>query len=497
MALPCMHGAPADTVTWSVSAVGGGSTGDFAPYLIGANSGGRHAMKSTVGIDAAVIKDYNLSRRFTWSAGTEIAAAHQGDATYELYESNLWTARPWHPGRAWVQQLWAGVKWRGVFAEIGMRDHTSPIVDDNLSSGDLTLSNNARAVPRAEIGFIDYQDIPFTRGWVQIAGSAAYGKYTDSDALKHRYNYYNDHITLGQLFTYRHVHFRTRTDRRLSVTIGVQAAGAYGGTTYFYDRGHVTLEQKNPQGIKAAWEMFIPGLGNSADGFVEGNHLGTWDLKARYRLNNGMSFEGYFQWLWEDGSGMGRRNMTDGLWGVSMTMPDGFGPLHKVVVEYIDFRDQSGPMHWAPGDAPGTDIVTEATGGDNYYNNSTFNAWANYGLGQGSSFPLAPLYNTDGFPEFLHNRTRGVHIAATGNISPAVTWTAKFSHGVAWGTGRIPDPRAMKNTSALATVDWDGSALVRGLSVSASVAFDAGSLRGDNFGALATVTYSGNFSFNR
>lgn len=488
--------APADTLRWSGRIVGGGSTGDFAPYLIGANSGGRHVMKSIFGVEAEAVKEVNHERRFSWGAGIDVSAARQSDASYMFYDEGVMTDRPWHPARVRIQQLWGILKWRSVFLKAGMSDHRSPIVDDRLSSGDFTLSNNARGVPGLEIGLTGFRDIPLTHNWVQINAAITYGKYTDNGSMKDRFNYYDGHIVLGQLYTYKRIHFRTRTDRPLSVTIGVQAAGAFGGTTYFYSRGKETLVQKNPSGLKAAWQMLFPVRGDNSDGYYEGNHLGTWDFKASYGLKNGVSLEGYFQWLWEDGSSMGRRNMTDGLWGAGVTLPGKNPVLKKVIAEYIDFRDQSGALHWSPNDAPGTDITTEATGGDNYYNNSTFNSWANYGMGQGSSFPVSPIYNADGSLKFRRNRTRGFHIAATGFVVPTLEWTVKFSHGVAWGDGRRPDPRALKNTSAAVGAVWDASWLARGLSVSGIVAFDAGKLRGDSFGTLVSVAYSGNFSFN-
>ncbi len=484
------------TVNWQAGFTGAGSTGDWAPYLIGSNSGGRHAMKGTADVSASISTDFRLDRRFSWTAGAEVAAGYQSSADYERMTDGVWTSRPWHPARAIVYQLWAGVKFRGVALTAGMRDHVSPMVDDRLSSGDLVLSNNARAIPQVEIGFVDFQDIPFTRGWAQIDAALSYGKYTDSDALKGRYNYYNDHITLGQLFTYKRLHFRSRPDRPLSVTVGFQLGGEFGGTTYRYDKGKEYAVIKNSQKPRAFWEMLIP-TARYSDGFVEGNHVGSWDLKARYRFHSGVSAEGYFQWLWEDGSGMAKRNMTDGLWGATVSLPGDRPALSKILVEYIDFRDQSGPMHWAPSDNPGTTITTEATGGDNYYNNSSFNAWVNYGLGLGSAFPKAPLYNADGYAQYKHNRTRGVHIGATGYVCPTLAWTAKFSYGVAWGTGRIPYATALHNTSAIVEARWDAARIVKGLSVDAAVAFDAGSLRGDNFGALVKVAYSGSFGFGK
>jgi hypothetical protein len=371
------------------------------------------------------------------------------------------------------------------------------LVDNELSSGDLIHSNNARPVPQVRAGFVDYQDIPFTNKWVQIDGTIAYGKMSDSNYQRDRYNYYNNHITTGQMYTHKRISFRTNPDKRLSVSATMQAAGFYGGLSHWYSSAVEQRDMHNPGDLKAAWKMFIPTRGNG-DGYMEGSQLGSYDFKARYRINRGHEVAFYFQWLWEDGSSMGRRNQTDGLWGVEYHRTDGGHPLLKgFVAEVIDFRDQSGPLHWAPGDSPGTTMTDEATGGDDYYNNTSFNAYTNYGMSLGSPFVLAPVYNQDGFLQYKYTRSSGMHIAANGYVSPTVSWRAAVSYAKAWGNGRRPQNIARENTSALLEAGWDAARVLPGLSMKAMVAFDAGKLRGDNFGALLSVTYKGNISLSR
>ena len=479
-------------IVWEASFTGSGATGSWAPYLLGSNSGGRHAMKGTAVVSGLISRDFDKSKRFSWTAGAELSAGYQASAEYDRYEldDNSWVSRPWHPAYGNIYQLWAGVKYRGVNLWAGMRDHHSLMVDDELSSGDLTLSNNARAIPQLEVGFIDFQKIPLTKGWVEITGGISYGIFTDGKALEGRYNYWNDHIATGTLFHYKYIYFRTRQDKPFAVTIGVQNAAEFGGTTHKYAGGKEFATYKHPINLRAFWEMIIP-TKRYSDGFVAGNQIGTWNLKARYLFKNSSQLEGYFQWHWDDGSGMAKRNKWDGLWGLTYTFPVSTSPVRKILVEYIDMRDQSGPIHWAPYDHQGTTIITDASGGDNYYNNSSFNAWENYGLGLGSAFPKAPLYNSDGYPQFKHTRTQGVHVAANGCFSPDVSWTAKFSYGIARGNGRIPYSKTLRNTSALIMAGWNANKILEGMSISAGVAFDAGSLRGDNFGALVKVSYSG------
>ena len=85
----------------------------------------------------------------------------------------------------------------------------------------------------------------------------------------------------------------------------------------------------------------------------------------------------------------------DGLWGVEWSNPKGSW-ITGALIEYVDFRDQSGPIHWAPSDRPGSTISTEATGCDRYFNNSSFNANANYGkIGEDIQLKLSSAENKE------------------------------------------------------------------------------------------------------
>lgn len=492
LAAPEMRGG--DTLQWNAGIRAQASTGAWAPWLIGSGDGGRNAMKNGIQLDATVAKDWDLTRRLSWTAGAEVLAGTQAGATYDRYDpgTQSWGTAPWHPARARVQQLWAGIKWRGVMLEAGMRTPRTFITDDGtLSTGDLVLSTNARPIPQVRAGFVNFQPIPLTRGWVEIMGSLAYGKFMDSDALEQRFNHWSGHIVRGQLFTYKELYLRTPLKHALSVTIGAQVGGAFGGTTTTLNMGQVTGTRSNPKGFKAFWDMLLP-LQDNGNSFYEGSQLGTWDLKARYRIPTGDEFYGYFQWLWEDGSGMARRNNTDGLWGAGWTNSNQGSVITAALIEYIDFRDQSGSLHWAPGDHTGATITSQATGADDYYNNGTFNSWANYGLGIGSSFPVAPLYNSNGQVIFACNRTRGVNIGAMGNIAGGWTWRGRVAHAVGWGSGHIPSGEARKSTSALVSARGPLVHLPHGtLNAALTVAFDTGNLRPAGTGAMLTVSYAG------
>lgn len=497
IAAPAVRAEMPDSIGYTVGVIGGGANHAFNPYLLGANNFGRTPMGGTALLDVAAHKTMDLSSRFSWEAGVEALTGYSRKADYMKYAPDgQWTSRGAGPAPVWLQQLYGSVKYRGVFASVGMKERGSELVNDTLSSGDLVHSANARPIPQVRVGFVDFQNIPFTNGWAQINGKIAYGKMDQGKYLENHYNYYSSHITTGSLYMYANIYFRSNPAKPLMVTVGMTHAGMFGGTTSFYDKGQLTRTVHNSQKLKTFWQMFIPKQGN-ADNYFDGSHLGSWDFRADWRLAGGHTLSGYFQWLWEDGSGMGRRNKWDGLWGVEYRREGGGHVLDGAVIEYIDFRDQSGPMHWAPGDHPGTTITGEATGGDDYYNNSAFNAYAYHGLSMGTPFIVSPLYNTNGYPQFMHTRSRGFHAAACGTITGTWRWRAAVSHAVAWGQGRLHTNEPLHNTSAMARVDWDGAFGIQRLSASAALAFDAGSLRGDNVGALVSLTYTGNINFSK
>ena len=178
----------------------------------------------------------------------------------------------------------------------------------------------------------------------------------------------------------------------------------------------------------------------------------------------------------EDGSGIGRQNGWDGLWGIQYDFKPGL-PVSKIVLEYFDFTNQSGPIHYAPHDTPGSSITDVATGGDNYYNNDFYGPYCNYGEHRLAFRCLAALH-TDGMPGYCHNRARGFHAASPAHSRCSGPTPPKQATKHAGGTGRIPGntpPADYRHSSAYA---GQPPGRLRGLEVDARLAFDCGNLRG-------------------
>lgn len=481
-------------IAYSVSLSANAGKGEFAPYYIASNRHGTLTGSNGGQIRLSAFRVMDRKRRFSWGAGADIVGYAASATDYERYDavSRTWSMNPQRPQPVWIQQLYGELKWRALFMTVGLKQHGSALLDNALASGDLVESGNARPIPEVRVGFLDFQDIPLTNGWLQLQGEIAYGKMTDNGWLRDHYNYYNHFLTLGTYYHYKRLYFRTRPSENLSVTLGMQAAGQFGGTINHYSAGEIWLTQSRPFHMRDLLDMFLT---KNDESYYKGNHLGSWDLKARYRLSGGGEISAYFQWPWEDGSGIGKLNGFDGTWGLEWHK-NSRGPVTGAVVELLYFMNHSGPLHWDPDDNVGSNVPGHTDGSDNYYNNVDYNGYANYGMCIGSPVFPGPLYNRDGYMAFVDNRLRGFHVGVTGALSSTMDYRVLAGYKEAFGTGYAPRKSPAHNTSAMAEATWRPSWLA-GLRINAQVALDRGTIYGDQFGVSLGVTYSGALNFQR
>ncbi len=471
--------------------------GEFAPYYMASMRGGTVTQPYSALLSAELSHKMDTTKRFSWGCGAEVWGGYSSSTEYDLYDAtaDVWLKNKQHPPRVWLEQLYGELKWRGVFLTLGIKRYGSYIISDDLSSGDLIRSSNARPAPGMSVGFVNYQTVPFTKGWLQVIGEVSYYKMNDSRWLENHFNHYNRFITTGTWLHYKSIYFRTNPLKPFVFTIGTQAACQFGGLNKTYVNGRVTEEIKMDVTMKTFFRTIIAGRGgkNPGDVFVEGNHLGTIDVSMEYRFKNGSRIRGYYQSPWEDGSGMLQANGVDGLWGVEYRSAKP-ALVRGAVVEFISLLNQSGPLHFNANDYGGSPIVGKATGCDDYYNNYCYNGYAAFGMSLGSPFVRSPLYNTDGYIAFTDNLVRGFHVGLAGDFTGEVGYKAMLSYRKSWGTPFVPRLRAVHNTSAMIEARY-APRRVPGLQIAISAALDRGDLYGDNTGAMLTVNYSGNFTF--
>lgn len=469
-----------------------GGSGTFAPYHIASLNHGRNTQAWSLLAEEAITLDTDTCRRFSWGFGADAVCGFASATGYARYDSQTgqWHDRSLHQQDVWIQQLYAEVKYRGVFVTLGQKERASALLNQHLSSGDLVESGNAMPIPQLRAGFINFQNIPFTKGWLQIQGEVGLGPMTDSDWWQTHFNRYSYHIASDQWYNYKRCYFRTNPAKPLSVTFGMQAAATFAGRTDYYDNGQIEKVDRRGLRLKDVFNILLPHE-DGGEEFYTGNHIGSWDFNARYRLRSGHTVKAYFSWPWEDGSGIGRRNGFDGIWGVEYASVSQRGWLTGAVVEYLDFTNHSGPIHYAPADRPGNNLAIEATGGDSYYNNAYYNSYANRGLGIGTPAIMSPLYNRDGYPAYIGNVMRGFHAAAQGNVNSWMQWRLKTSYRRAWGTPFYLLPRPVSLTSVMAEVTVANYAGMPGWSMACALEADFGKMPCDAFGAMITLRHTG------
>lgn len=488
--------ASAFELDWEVSTTANVGSGPFAPSLIMNNRAGTITQSKGIYERAATWCPLDLDKRFTYSFGFDGYVQATSAVSYERYNDTDkefdWINR--RPAAATLQQLYGEIKYRSLFLFAGMKENDRTFLNNPLSSGDMTVSNNARPIPQVRIGFYDFVNIPFTKGWAQIIGDIAYGKFTDSKWQTDHFNYYNNFITTGVWYHYKRLYLRSNPDAPFSVTVGMQHAAQFGGYWRKYANGKEVDSFRQKVNFRSFLDVFVQkqfndnGHYNESGNFI-GNHLGSWDVNFRYRLPNKDEISFYVMKPWEDGTGIGWENGFDGVWGLAYK--SGSQTFIKgAVIEYLDFTNQAGPFTRVPSEG----LPQNPTGSDNYYNNLVYNSWMNYGLAIGSPVIKSTIYNRDGFLSVVDNAIRGFHLGVEGEVA-GIDWIMllswKQSKGAPW------DPRAKRVQSTSMMVQGSYAfPKIQGLKVNAQLGFDAGDLYPGCFGALFSVSYSGKL-FNK
>lgn len=465
--------------------------GSYSPYFMASNDGGVSGVSPiTAYLRSKISHHLSDTTRFSYGFGLDVVAGYFSPLTYEKWNSHgeMYTHRL-GPGYQTIHQLYGELKYRSLYLMVGMKEYDRSLFNSELGVGDYVLSRNARPIPQARAGFFDFVNVPFTNGWLQIQGELAYGKFIDDDWVKSQYNNYNSHIATNVWFHHKRLYLRSNPQQPFSVTVGMQHAAQFGGIYRSYYHGRLTGYTKNHISFKDFAKILIPTENSKPGEYYDGNSLGSWDVDFRYRFGDGSELHAFMQHPWEDGSGIGFQNGFDGIYGLQYKAAHK-GWIDEAMVQYVDFMNQSGPMHWYPDENAGTGVTSgQATGADHYYYNYFYTGWSNYGMMIGTPFISSPIYNLDGFPQTVNNRIRGFQAGISGTPIPTLHYKVLLGYKVSWGTYYDRADHQRRSTSALFGLDWRflRSADLR---LNASVAFDTGNLYGNNFAYRLGLIYT-------
>lgn len=357
-------------------------------------------------------------------------------------------------------------------ASAGMHEETIGNQDAGLSSGGLLFSNNSRPMPKIFIGIENFTPILFRNGFVELKGGISHGWFTDQIYTKdllfhHKYGY----LRFGGKKSPVHLQY------------GVDHVAQWGGISPVYGR--------QPSGLSDFINVFFARSGSSGASIydqinVGGNHIISQSTKAEITLKN-VDVCVYWQNLMEDKPIKfiwNTPNISDGLWGITIQNKK-FPFIQKIIYEYINTTDQSGPYHDYDGVVYG--------GSDNYFNNYLYkNGWSYYGRTIGTSFITSPIYNKNNEIGLLNNRVQVHHIGLEGEYN-GYRYKGISSFSKNYGTySNYPTQDMLRSTNMLLEVSKHFKKFHQ-IDAGISVALDAGKAYGNNLGLMFKISKYGYF----
>lgn len=424
-----------NTLIYKVEAFGSAASGDNTPFWMTSNRYGVVPLDAGNGyLKAGTFYNGALGNNFYWGAGLDMVAA------VPRYRN------------VYIQQLYAEIGFQALMLSIGSKERYTSLWDKRLSSGDMVLSPNARPIPEINLSFPEFTVVPYMKGWLQVKGDFAVGRSFDTKYLEEFTNekqLYNKET----LWHHKSIYFQikdTENDFPLSLSMGVQHWAQWGGTSTNPKIG------KQPQSLKDFARVVLGKEGGEGSTIsdsinVLGNHYGSYDFKLSFTQDN-WAVHAYHQRYFEDKSGMEFQNGRDGLWGIQADLK-AFPWIRKVVVEYLETRNQTGSFHFILFDHdkhPG-----RGGGADNYYNNDEYTTGVSYfNKGLGSPVLPSPEYNTDGSLGFKNNRIRAWHIGLEGSVTSQIDYRILLTDTKGWGTHIRPFLETNEGTSGLFEVSY-------------------------------------------
>lgn len=471
---------PDSTFHYEVTLNGSLSAGDHTPFWLVNNRQGLASLERNNGyIRGALTGKGNIRGDWGWSFGADMAVAGRYQSVFN------------------IQQLYAGVNWRGLALEIGSKERHATIGDWRLSSGDLLFSENSRPIPQARLEVADYVVVPWTKGWLAAKGYVSLGYFTDSHWAEHHVGKEMP-LASNVLFHSKGLFFRVGNPAVHQFTWegGFEMGAQWGGKIRRYDASTGKfIYSKMGHSLKDLWHILVPSSGGDPSDPMQageitnvyGNHTGQWSTALDWHpAYTQWGVKAYYKHFFEDHSMMTFDfPWRDMLIGAEIRFPK--NPVAgKFVYEYLNTRFQSGSAYWDQT----TDIPYQVSGRDNYYNHGIYNGWQHWGMGIGNPLLLSPVYNADNALVFYHNRVKSHHFALAGSPLPQLDYRLLFTYTRSWGTYNDPTPQVMYNYNLLAELTWRPARL-KGYSATIGLGADWGGMAGRNKGIMFTISKSG------
>jgi len=461
---------PQDLLNYRLDLFGSASTGKYTPFWITSNTYGTVPIRTDNGyIRGDLSWEHSFLNEIKFEAQADVLAAAKNTSSF------------------WIQQLYAALSYRNIYFFVGAKERYNSMLDKDLSMGDMTYSTNSRPIPEINFAFPNYTNLPLTKGYLQFKADFAVGKAMDNNYILRTMNpdaVYNT----GILYHHKSLFFKWEDPNdRIPFwgIIGLEHAVQWAGFNSYYGQEAATLRNFVRIVLCKSGDSQAS-LGDQEN--VLGNHLGTYNIKIAYKGKK-VQVALYKQHYFEDNSGLEMANWRDGIWGGEFSF---FNQpfLRKIVLEYLQTTNQSGPLHFLPYDSK---LYPKARGGgdDDYYNNFYYVVgWSYFGRGIGNALLTSPEYNVDHALGFENNRLKAVHLGLEGKIASEFSYRALFTGTYGWGTSYLPFTKRESDFSTLIECVYNPERL-KGWQIGLQASFDNGDLYGDNFGCSLKISKTG------
>lgn len=431
-----------------------GGTGDELPYWLHANQHGTVDPQSSNFLNTLIAKG-ELFNYGDLSISTKAHLNIRLSEQESIHFSELYLAANYG-----TFEMTFGRK----YEPIGLNNHA-------LSAGSMMVSNNAIPLNKITLSTPNFENIPFTDGWMEYKGQFSHGWFSGNRDVEDPY--------LHQKYLYLRLNIE-----KFSATGGIVHNTVWGGTSP--DHGQL------PQSLGDYFRV-ITATGADEDSDappgeinnVIGNSVAAYDFAAAYEFDKfDLSLTRLF--YLEDGVSTRFRSPWDGVWGANIQFNDSSSPITAFTYEHINTKQQ---------DAKSDQEIGRAS----YYNHSIYRSgWTHFGRVLG--LPLITINQGNG-RTIGNNIIVGHHAGFEGQVTNRLQYKmmGTYSRNYGIGVGKAPrgtidfEERREDQYSFLMETNYKLSS-AENIQLSFSAALDSGTFRESSAGAMIGIRWGNAFS---
>lgn len=427
------------------------SDGRHAPFWLISNREGRFLPEQhAAGLSLSLFSRPDTSTNLRYGYGLEL---------FGRFSDN---------SNAHIHQAYAFIQWKELLQfRVGRWADVVGSREPGLSSGSIIWTANARPMTQLEIRTPDYIDIPLTFGYLEVKGRMSHGWFEQERYVE------------GVWMHHKNIYFRLGGKLPVNLSYGFNHYAQWAGQSPDFNLPFAS-------DLDAFYRIFFnraadegdpatpPGWGSNKYGNTLGSRSYGIDIEFG-STETGL----YMQDIFDDGSGLKRRNFPDGLWGSYFRLTGEKRLLQAVVYEFLYTKHQSGPTH----NDPDGNVVG---GNDNYFNHGYYQSgWTLHGFTIGTPLLTSPIFNDPANHRLVNTRVLAHHVGFEGWFSDRTSYRSLITYSRNYGMHHRPFEPPIDQLSLM--LELIRRLPAHGIELGVTLAADAGRMYGDNLGVMISV----------